>query len=168
MKARRIGAVKRCMLTVLTWRLSSTMSFLKTTWTNTPQSWKIHPTKRMGTENPLVLWSSVYSYHLPLFSRSANLWRPKKFTKYNHPLYLIVSSSVYISIFALLNLSLLFQKKYGRSRLQKHPLVTSLLKYKWNKFGRFIFFGNLFLYLIFLAFLTAFSLVILSPVERTC
>jgi len=28
--------------------------------------------------------------------------------------------------------------------------------------------GNLFIYLIFLAFLTAFGLVVLSPLEKTC
>ena len=50
----------------------------------------------------------------------------------------------------------------------KHPLVISLLDYKWKKFGRYIFFGNLFIYLIFLVFLTAFGLVVLSPVEKPC
>ena len=66
------------------------------------------------------------------------------------------------------NLILIFQKKHGCSDLMKHPLVISLLDYKWKKFGRCIFFGNLFIYLIFLAFLTAFGLVVLSPVERPC
>ena len=50
----------------------------------------------------------------------------------------------------------------------KHLLVISLLDYKWNTFGRYIFFGNLFIYLIFLVFLTAFGLVVLSPVEKPC
>ena len=50
----------------------------------------------------------------------------------------------------------------------KHPLVISLLDYKWKKFGQYIFFGNLFVYLIFLVFLTAFGLVVLSPVEGPC
>ena len=63
---------------------------------------------------------------------------------------------------------LTFQKKHGCSKLMKHPLVISLLDYKWKKFGRYIFFGNLLIYLIFLVFLTAFALVILSPVERPC
>ena len=50
----------------------------------------------------------------------------------------------------------------------KHPLVISLLDYKWKRFGRYIFFGNLFIYLTFLVFLTAFALVVQSPVERPC
>jgi len=58
--------------------------------------------------------------------------------------------------------------KEGCSNLLKHPLTISLLEHKWTSFGRYIFFGNLFIYLIFLAFLTAFGLVVLSPVERTC
>ena len=63
---------------------------------------------------------------------------------------------------------LTFQTKHGCLNLMKHPLVISLLDYKWKKFGRYIFFGNLLIYLIFLAFLTAFGLVVLSPVERPC
>ena len=63
---------------------------------------------------------------------------------------------------------LTFLKKHGCSKLMKHPLVISLLDYKWKKFGRYIFFGNLLIYLIFLVFLTAFALVIRSPVERPC
>jgi len=35
-----------------------------------------------------------YSYCDPLFSSSADSWRPKKFTKYLHPLNLIVSKAV--------------------------------------------------------------------------
>ena len=37
------------------------------------------------------LYLEFNSYFLLLFSSSINLWRPKKFTKYNYPLYLIVS-----------------------------------------------------------------------------
>ena len=62
----------------------------------------------------------------------------------------------------------IFQTKHGCSNHMKHPLVISLLDYKWNEFGWYIFFGNLFVYLIFLVFLTAFGLVVLSPVERPC
>jgi len=63
---------------------------------------------------------------------------------------------------------LIFQKKYGSSSLLKHPLVTSLLGYKWNKIGKYLFWGNFVLTILFLGFLTAFSLVILSPLEKTC
>ena len=108
--------------------------------------------------------------HLP-FSNSANSWQPKKFTKQSHPLFLIVSSPVFLVLHSLLTVSLSlisFQKKHGCSTLMKHPLVISLLDYKWKKFGRYIFFGNLFIYLIFLMFLTAFGLVVLSPLERPC
>jgi len=58
--------------------------------------------------------------------------------------------------------------KHGHSNLLKHPLVISLLEYKWTTFGQYIFFANFFFYLIFLSFLTAFGLVVLSPLETTC
>ena len=108
-----------------------------------------------------------------LSSNSAKSWQPKKFTKHSHPLFLIVSSPVFLVLQSLLTVSLSlvilhFQKKHHRSNLMKHPLVISLLDYKWKKFGRRIFFGNLLIYLIFLVFLTAFGLVVLSPVERSC
>ena len=58
--------------------------------------------------------------------------------------------------------------KQGNPDLLKHPLVISLLDYKWKKFGRFVFFLNLLIYIFFLVFLTAFGLTVLSPLEMTC
>ena len=52
--------------------------------------------------------------------------------------------------------------------LLKHPLVTSLLDYKWRTYGRYVYFGNLFIYVVFLVFLTAFALTSPNPVSRTC
>ena len=117
--------------------------------------------------------TSSYSYFDPLSSNSTKSLQPKKFTKHRHPLFLIVSTPVFLVLHSLLTSSLsfvilTFQMKHGRSSLMKHPLVISLLDYKWNTFGRYIFFGNLFIYLIFLVFLTAFGLVVFSPVEKPC
>ena len=47
--------------------------------------------------------------------------------------------------------------------LLKHPLVTSLLRDKWQTYGFIIYFANLFIYLIFLAFLTTFALSVPNP-----
>ncbi len=52
--------------------------------------------------------------------------------------------------------------------LLKHPLVTSLLDYKWTTYVQYVYFGNLFVYLLFLSFLTAFALVVLNPLSCTC
>ena len=106
-------------------------------------------------------------------SNSTKSWQPKEFTKHSHPLFLIVSIPVFLILHSMLTESLslvilTFQKKHGCTTLMKHPLVISLLDYKWKKFGRYIFFGNLLIYLIFLVFLTAFGLVVLSPVEGPC
>ena len=89
---------------------------------------------------------------------SAKSWQPKKFTKHSHPFFLIVRSPGPVFLVFAVSLSLMiltFQTKHGCSNLMKHPLVIRLprlLDYKWKKFG------NLFIYLIFLVFLTAFGL----------
>ena len=118
-------------------------------------------------------FSSLYSYCDPLLSNSTKSWQPQEFTKHSHPLFLIVSSPAFLVLHSLLTVSislviLIFQKKYGCSNLMKHPLVISLLDCKWKKFGRYIFFGNLIIYITFLVFLTAFGVVVLSPLERPC
>ncbi|XP_070189192.1 transient receptor potential cation channel subfamily A member 1 homolog isoform X2 [Littorina saxatilis] len=58
------------------------------------------------------------------------------FLKKNSPLYIMVSSE--------------------REILLDHPLVTSLLNHKWNTFGRFFYYLSLFIYCIFLTFLTGY------------
>ena len=42
-----------------------------------------------------------------------------------------------------------------------HPLCMALVRYKWNNCGRYVYYGNLLSYLLFLAFLTEF--IINSP-----
>jgi len=61
----------------------------------------------------------------------------------------------------------LLQVQYRRLDLLKHPLIGSLLHHKWKVFG-FCYFLNLLWYILFLAFLTVFALLIPSPVEPTC
>ena len=58
----------------------------------------------------------------------------------------------------------------NRSNLLKHPLVTSFVNEKWRSFGRFIFFTNFTLYLMFLMPLTvyAISLTTSSPSKQAC
>ena len=169
---------KRCMLPVTSSKLSSTMSFLRTFRTSNPQT--ISPQVKRAKLTLITVYTkctdfleftSLFSYCDALPPNSTKSWQPKKFTKHSHPLFLIVNSSVFLVLKSSLAVSIslviwTFQKKHGCSNLMKHPLVISLLDYKWKKFGRYIFFGNMFVYLIFLAFLTAFGLVVLSPVER--
>ncbi|XP_031561478.1 transient receptor potential cation channel subfamily A member 1 homolog [Actinia tenebrosa] len=59
--------------------------------------------------------------------------------KANHPLMLMVNKE--------------------RVKLLSHPLVTYLLRYKWKKFGRYVYYSKLILYCIFLFFLTGYALV---------
>ena len=173
--------MKKCMLTVTSSRLSSTMSSLRTSRMRNPQTNSLQVKRVQLTQIPgmyiqctdFLEFTSLCSYCDPLPSNSTKSWQPQEFTKHSHPLFLIVSSPVFLVLRSLLTVSislviLIFQKKYGCSNLMKHPLVISLLDCKWKKFGRYIFFGNLIIYITFLVFLTAFGVGVLSPLERPC
>ena len=47
--------------------------------------------------------------------------------------------------------------------LLAHPLVTSLLRNKWNSFGRWLYYMNLFIYCIFIVFLTSYVCTTKAP-----
>jgi len=74
-------------------------------------------------------------------------WGPTDYNKSNHPLSIMVEC--------------------GCLDLLKHPLIGSLLHYKWKIFG-LCYFLNLLWYISFLAFLTMFALLVPSPLEPTC
>ena len=63
---------------------------------------------------------------------------------------------------------LILQVEHRRIELLKHPVVKSLIKYKWNKYGQVIYFFNLAFYSLFLIFLTSFAMVVLNPSHPTC
>ena len=50
-----------------------------------------------------------------------------------------------------------------RTALLGHPLCMALVRYKWNKFGRHIYFFLLFLYWLFLAAVTFFTINTPAP-----
>ena len=52
-----------------------------------------------------------------------------------------------------------FQVRKERVKLLSHPLVTYLLRYKWRSFGRYVYYGRLILYGIFLYFLTGYAML---------
>ncbi|XP_050405831.1 transient receptor potential cation channel subfamily A member 1 homolog [Patella vulgata] len=65
--------------------------------------------------------------------------------KTNHPIMIMVSSN--------------------REDLLGHPLVTSLLNHKWKSFGRFIYYLLLFIFAIFLVFLTGYITTTVAPYQ---
>jgi hypothetical protein len=71
-----------------------------------------------------------------------------EFTKANHLLSIIVNS--------------------GQTDLLKHPVVFSLLQQKWRSYGCAVYWGNLFVYLLFLMFLTTFALTVPNPETESC
>ena len=60
------------------------------------------------------------------------------------------------------------QVKSQRTELLKHPLVYNLIEYKWDKFGRAIFYSMLIFHILLVIFLTAFALRLLNPFSPTC
>ncbi|XP_064648007.1 transient receptor potential cation channel subfamily A member 1 homolog isoform X2 [Lineus longissimus] len=62
--------------------------------------------------------------------------------KTNHPLKIMVTSK--------------------RKDLLAHPLVTALLRHKWNSYGRYFYYINLCFYLIFLTFLTMYIVLMVE------
>ncbi|CAL1283118.1 unnamed protein product [Larinioides sclopetarius] len=67
----------------------------------------------------------------------------KEILKYNHPLMLMVS--------------------YGREDLLSHPLCESLLKRKWQYYGRYVYYSNLLVFILFLIFLTGYVVTAVPP-----
>ena len=65
----------------------------------------------------------------------------------NHPLYIIAQS--------------------GHTKLINHPIVTSILNNKWDRVGRFLYYPNLFLYLILILALSLFVWFYPNPIDRT-
>ena len=58
------------------------------------------------------------------------------------------------------------QVEHKREQLLSHPLVTFLLDYKWQKFGKIIYYWKLSIFCLFLIFLTAYT--VFSTENRTC
>ncbi|XP_071507636.1 uncharacterized protein [Diadema antillarum] len=48
--------------------------------------------------------------------------------------------------------------QFGREKLLEHELSQNILKRKWDKFGRFFYFTDLLMYMMFIAVVTAYSL----------
>ena len=72
--------------------------------------------------------------------------RPSLLEINNHPLYLVAQS--------------------GNTKLINHPIVTSILNYKWNQVGRFLYYPNLILYLMLVLGLSPFVWFYPNPRDR--
>ncbi|KAG8199670.1 hypothetical protein JTE90_022120 [Oedothorax gibbosus] len=67
----------------------------------------------------------------------------KEILKYNHPLMLMVT--------------------YGQEHLLSHPLCESLLHRKWKHYGRYVYYSNLLVFVLFLIFLTGYVVTAVPP-----
>ncbi|KAI0226877.1 Transient receptor potential cation channel subfamily A member basal [Lamellibrachia satsuma] len=61
------------------------------------------------------------------------------------------------------NHPLMIMVEHHQEALLAHPLVTSLLQYKWDNFGRYVYYTNLASYVIFLTFLTVYVMESTAP-----
>jgi hypothetical protein len=52
---------------------------------------------------------------------------------------------------------------FAFQELLSHPLSSALIDYKWRKFGRFVTYGDMAVYCVFLAMLTGFALSAYPP-----
>jgi transient receptor potential cation channel subfamily A protein 1 len=79
-----------------------------------------------------------FQHHEPTaLTREVNeAWGPREYHYQNHPLHLMV--------------------RHKRLELLKHPLVASFIHHKWNLFGRWFYYPNIFLYTFLMAMLTAY------------
>ena len=57
---------------------------------------------------------------------------------------------------SMINHPLMIMVKEKQKQLLKHPLCLALLRRKWKMFGRYVFYTQLYVYIAFMAFLTAF------------
>lgn len=88
-------------------------------------------------------------------------WGPVTYKKTLHPLMLMVSLLFYS---LQIQQCIIGQVTHQRTRLLTHPVVGSLLHYKWMTFGAPSFFVNLIFYVVFLAFFV--SLVVFAPLPN--
>lgn len=61
------------------------------------------------------------------------------------------------------NHPLMIMAQQRRRDLLRHPLCLALVRHKWKTFGRYMYYGNLSFYSIFLTFLTIYILVAPNP-----
>ncbi|TRY67514.1 hypothetical protein TCAL_06427 [Tigriopus californicus] len=61
------------------------------------------------------------------------------------------------------NHPLMIMAQQRRRDLLRHPLCLALVRHKWKTFGRYMYYGNLTIYSLFLTFLTIYILVAPNP-----
>ena len=47
--------------------------------------------------------------------------------------------------------------------LLNHPVCLALVRTKWNTLGRYLYYGNLIFYILFLVFLTSYMVIAPNP-----
>ena len=86
--------------------------------------------------------------------------------KYDIELFITILQ--YVSWFWCM-LSFYVKQTISKSRkLLKHPLVTSLVDYKWRNYAAWMNLIFFLIYVVFISFLTAFAITALPPGTSTC
>ena len=87
--------------------------------------------------------SEIWDEQGKLTSEAEPYTRSKSILKANHPVMIMVSEQ--------------------RTQLLGHPLCMALVRNKWNSLGRYVYYGTLILYLLFVGLLTNFVLDTPAP-----
>ncbi|XP_054708114.1 transient receptor potential cation channel subfamily A member 1 homolog [Uloborus diversus] len=87
--------------------------------------------------------SNIYNEEGSVKKNVAPYTSDKEVLKFNHPLMLMVT--------------------YKRENLLSHPLCESLLMYKWKNYGRYVYYGNLAVFVSFLIFFTSYIVTAIPP-----
>ena len=61
------------------------------------------------------------------------------------------------------NHPMMLMVQHNQEDLLAHPLVTALLRHKWRSYGRYVYYFNLSLYCVFVAFLTIYIVQAKAP-----
>ena len=87
--------------------------------------------------------SDIWDEQGKLNSEAEPYTKSKSILKANHPVMIMVSEQ--------------------RTQLLGHPLCMALVRNKWNSLGRYVYYGTLILYLLFVGLLTNFVLDTPAP-----
>ena len=87
--------------------------------------------------------SEIWDEQGKLTSEAEPYTKSKSILKANHPVMIMVSEQ--------------------RTQLLGHPLCMALVRNKWNSLGRYVYYGTLILYLLFVGLLTNFVLDTPAP-----
>ena len=132
------------------------------------QDWFYAPTGLLGSTCPVLFYlqhpKTSPLTHLPSSQTCSPVLSESIFDEENK---LVPEAKPYTTDSAVLkkNHPLMVMVRNDQEDLLAHPLVGSLLRHKWRSFGRYVYYTNLFIYVVFLVFLTGYVCTTEAPYQ---